>query len=224
MAMAEHRHHFKIAGIPVRVEPVFFVIMALFGLQLAEERVGLVFLWIGVAFVSILVHELGHGLTLKAFGVPSEITLQGMGGVTVHRRRLSRTRNVMVSVAGSFAALIVLWFPMRTVNGSEWILHQSYWVRNGVLFAAYVNFWWSVANLLPIRPLDGGNVVTELFGVRAARRISLVAAAAGGLFAITHDQPYAGFFALFLALGSYQEIAAEKGSAPPPPPDLFGRR
>ena len=222
--MAEHRHHFKIAGIPVRVEPVFFVIAVLFGLQLADEDPTLVVVWVGVTFVSILVHELGHALTLKAFGQPSEITLQGLGGVTVSRRHLDRTKSVLVSLAGSITALALLWAPARTLYGTTWYWQQDLWVRGAVYFTAYANLWWSVANLLPIRPLDGGNVVTELFGARAARRISLVAAAAGGAWAITHEQPYAGFFALFLALGSYQEIAAEKGSAPPAPPDLFGRR
>jgi membrane-associated protease RseP (regulator of RpoE activity) len=196
------------------VEPVFFVIMGLLGLQLAEQSIGLVFLWVGVAFVSILVHELGHALTLKAFGVPSEITLLGLGGVTIHRRRLDKRRNVMVSVAGSLAALLVLWLPARTLNGSTWILDQSTWVQNGVLFASYVNLWWSVANLLPIRPLDGGNVISELLGVSAARRVSLVAAVAAGVLAFGLDQRYAAFFALFLAFASYQEIAAERRVTP----------
>ena len=227
--MAEHRHHFKVAGIPVRVEPIFFVISVLFGLQVAQDETGavdglVVLVWIGVTFVSILVHELGHALTLKAFGQPSEITLQGLGGVTVSRRHLDRTKSVMVSLAGSVTALVLLWLPAQALDHSVWWNEQERWLRALVTFTAFANLWWSVANLLPIRPLDGGNVVTELFGLRAARRISLVVAAAAGLWAITNDQPYAGFFALFLALGSYQEIKAEGGSAPPMPPDLFGRR
>jgi stage IV sporulation protein FB len=208
--MTEHRHHFKVAGIPVRVEPVFFLIATLFGLQLAEEDAVLVLVWVGVTFVSILVHELGHALTLKAFGQPSEITLQGLGGVTVSRRHLDRTKSVIVSLAGSLTALAVLWVPARMLDHTVWWHEQDLWLRGVVTFTAFANLWWSVANLLPIRPLDGGNVVTEIFGVRTARRVSLVVAAAAGLWAMTHDQRYAGFFALFLAFGSYQEIVAER--------------
>jgi stage IV sporulation protein FB len=208
--MAE-RSHFRIAGIPVRVEPVFFIIMGLLGLQLAEESLTLVAIWMAVAFVSILVHELGHALTLKAFGQPSHIVLEGFGGVTISNRRLDRARSVTVSLAGSLAALVLLWLPARTVNGSDWILEQSTNVQNAVLFAAYVNLWWSVANLLPIRPLDGGNVITELLGAPRARRVSLVAAAIAGVIALRVDQPYAGIFALFFAFNSYQEIVAERG-------------
>jgi membrane-associated protease RseP (regulator of RpoE activity) len=203
------RHHFRIFGTPVRVEPAFLFIMALMGLNLAEEDWRYVLIWVGVAFVSILVHELGHALTLKAFGQPSEIHLQGFGGVTLSQRRLTRNRSVAVSLAGSLTALALLWLPARTLNGSDWILDQSLWVQNAVLFAAYVNLWWSVANLLPIRPLDGGNVATELFGIHTARRLSLVVAAAGGIWALRHEQTFAGIFALLLAFQAWQEISTE---------------
>jgi Zn-dependent protease len=120
---------------------------------------------------------------------------------------------VLVSLAGSITALVLLWLPARHLDGSTWMYDKSIWVQNAVHFAAFVNLWWSVANLLPIRPLDGGNVVTELVGVRAARRVSLVAAAAGGVWAFSHDQRFAGLFALLLGFQSYQEIVAERGRA-----------
>lgn len=207
--MAE-RAHFRIAGIPVRVEPVFFVISGLFGLRYAESGLSLVFVWMGVTFVSILVHELGHALSLKAFGTPSAIVLHGFGGVTLSRRGLDKARSVFVSVAGSLVALLVLWLPARHLEGSAWYWDQAVWVRGAVTFTAFANLWWSVANLLPIRPLDGGNVVGELFGTPAARRASVVVAGLGGLWAIRHDQTYAGFFAFFLAWSNFQEIQAER--------------
>jgi stage IV sporulation protein FB len=201
------RPHFSLAGIPVRIEPVFFVIAALFGLRYAEEDVRLVFVWIGVTLVSILVHELGHGLVLKAFGQPSTIVLHGFGGVTISQRRLSTARSVMVSVAGSVVALALLWLPARTIEGSDWFYRQDdIWIRGAVIFTAFANLWWSVANLLPIRPLDGGNVVTELFGVSVARRVTVLVAGGAGFWALTHDQQYAGFFALLLAWQGFQEI------------------
>jgi membrane-associated protease RseP (regulator of RpoE activity) len=157
------------------------------------------------------VHELGHGLVLKAFGHPSSIVLHGFGGVTISRRRLSRSRSVMVSLAGWIVALAVLWIPAELLEGSDWYWDQELWLRGAVTFTAFANLWWSVANLLPIRPLDGGNVVAELFGLPIARRVSVVVAAAAGVWALTHDQQYAGIFALYLAFLSYQEIKREAG-------------
>ena len=216
------RPHFSIAGIPVRVEPVFFVISALFGLRYAEESVSLVFVWMGVTFVSILVHELGHGLSLKAFGHPSAIVLHGFGGVTLSRRHLDKARSVVVSLAGSIVALVVLWLPARQLEGSDWYFEQDLWLRGAVTFTAFANLWWSVANLLPIRPLDGGNVVSELFGTPAARRASVVVAAAGGIWALRNNQPYAGMFALFLAFTNFQEIQMERTGGKPSAFDVDG--
>jgi stage IV sporulation protein FB len=212
--MSETRSHFRLFGIPVRVEPVFFVIAVLFGASAAQDvdggiNVTILSAWVVVTFVSILVHELGHALTLKVFGQPSEIVLQGLGGVTISHRRLARGRSVAVSLAGSFTALLLLWLPAAMLKGGDWYWDQSLWVRAAVYFTAFANLWWSVANLLPIRPLDGGNVVTELFGAPSARRISLVAAAGGGIWAFQNDQQFAGIFALMLAFQSWQEISAE---------------
>ncbi|MEO7429162.1 MAG: hypothetical protein ABIY48_07230, partial [Acidimicrobiales bacterium] len=209
--MSAHAH-FKIAGIPVRVEPVFFVISALFGLRYADVGLDVVGIWIVASFVSILVHELGHGLTLKVFGQPSAIVLHGFGGVTISQRRgsVSKVRSVVVSLAGSLTALVVLWLPMRQILSSSWIVRQPDNVIWLVIFLQFQNLWWSIANLLPIRPLDGGNVTAELFGLSAARRISIGAAIFGGVWAFGHNQSYAGFFALFLAFNNWQELRAER--------------
>lgn len=205
------RPHFSIAGIPVRVEPVFFVIAVLFGLR--YDSLHLILVWVACTFVSILVHELGHGFALKAFGQPSAIVLHGFGGVTISQRRgkVSRARSVVVSLAGSLTALTLLWLPTRALLSNEaWFFDQGLTVRAGVYFLSFQNLWWSVANLLPIRPLDGGNVTAELFGLHVARRVSIGAAVLGGLWAFTHGQGYAGFFALFLAFNNYQEMRAEQ--------------
>ena len=208
--------HFKIVGIPVRIEAAFFVIAGLFGLTYIDLGVDVVLVWVATTFVSILVHELGHGIALKIFGQPSAIVLHGFGGVTVspHRSSVTRVRSVVVSLAGSLTALALLWFPARTYigdavdSGSFFDLPKIAFF--GIQFIAFQNLWWSVANLLPIRPLDGGNVTAELFGLHAARRISIGAAIAGAIFAFTRDHTWAGFFALFLAFNNFQEIRAEQ--------------
>lgn len=208
--------HFKIAGIPVHVQPVFFVISGLWGLRYIDLGLDIVLIWVAASFVSILVHELGHGFALKAFGQTSAIVLHGFGGVTISqgRRQMGRARGVFVSLAGSFTALTVLWLPTRALMGNtQWFFQQGTTIRAAVVFLAFQNLWWSVANLLPIRPLDGGNVTAELFGLPLARRISIGTAIAGGIWAVTHDQTYAAFFALFLAFNNWQEIRAEQAGS-----------
>ncbi|HEX4866062.1 MAG TPA: hypothetical protein VFV32_00395 [Acidimicrobiales bacterium] len=217
--------HFNIAGIPVHVQPVFFVIAGLFGLRYLDFGLDVVVIWIATSFVSILVHELGHGFALKVFGQPSAIVLHGFGGVTISQRRgrLTRARSIIVSLAGSITALLLLWIPMRQLWSSDLAYEEAVrFTRAGgdgltwlwvVDFLAFQNLWWSVANLLPIRPLDGGNVTAEIWGMHNARRISIVAAIGGAIWAFSHDQSYAAFFALFLAFNNWQEIRAEHAGA-----------
>lgn len=213
------RAHFKIAGIPIHVQPVFFVISALFGLRYLDFGLDVVAIWVAASFVSILVHELGHGISLKIFGSPSAIVLHGFGGVTISpaRRQVSKVRSIIVSLAGSLTALLLLWLPARTVlNRAIDDLSILDWPEALIWlvdFLAFQNLWWSIANLLPIRPLDGGNVTAELFGLPVARRISIGAAVAGAVWAFTHDQSYAGFFALFLAFNNWQEVRAEQAGS-----------
>lgn len=216
------RAHFSLFGIPIRVEPVFLVISAIFGLQYAEYSTSLVVAWVGATFLSILVHELGHGLTLKVFGHPSSIVLHGFGGYTAHRGRLSKAQSIAVSLAGSFTALALLWWPARHLQGTDWYVDQEVWLRGAIYFTAFANLWWSIANLLPIRPLDGGNVVSELFGLDTARRASIAFAAAAAVWAFTQDQRFAGFFAGYLAYSNYVELKAAQQGRPTSSFDVDG--
>jgi Zn-dependent protease len=224
------RSHFRILGIPVRVEPFFLIVAVLFGMRL--ERLDLIGVWVAVTFVSILVHELGHAVALKVFGQPSAIVLHGFGGVTLSARRLSQARSIVVSLAGSLTALALLWLPARTVQGTEWYWDQQLLLRAAITFTAFANLWWSVANLLPIRPLDGGNVASELLGIDRARRLSIAAAAVGGIWAYSQGQTYAALFAGLLGFLNFSEIrAARMGArgtafdveAPEVPPPRHGR-
>ena len=93
------RAHFRIFGIPVRVEPFFVVVALLFGIRLEP-------LWVVFAvivFVSVLVHELGHALTYRLLGQRSAIVLHGFGGFTVPtgggRRALSKPKSILVSLS-----------------------------------------------------------------------------------------------------------------------------
>jgi stage IV sporulation protein FB len=211
------RAHFSIAGIPVRIEPVFVVVAVLFGFGL--DPLWLLLAWVVVVFVSILVHELGHALTLKAFGQPSSIVLHAFGGVTVSSRRLSRGRSILVSLAGSVTALVLLGVPALVALDTDWAREREF-AWNAVdsdfnwwpvlTMVAFANVVWSLANLLPIRPLDGGNIATDLFGIDIARKLSVAVAGAGALWGFTSGNTYVGFFAVMLGLINFSELRAER--------------
>ncbi|WP_436795688.1 metalloprotease [Actinospongicola halichondriae] len=215
--------HFRIAGIPVRIEPVFWIATVFLAFNLQDAR--LIIIWVAVVLVSILVHELGHAFALKVYGQKSSIVLHGFGGVTLSQRQLTKVQSIIVSLAGPITALVVLGIPALLIRDSDYGLGLWDAYRGGfglwpvVVFAVYVNIWWSIANLLPIRPLDGGNVMTELIGIQRARILSIVVGGGAAIWAYLHADEgfrYAALFAAFLAFINFSEYRrATQGAGGP---------
>jgi Zn-dependent protease len=203
---------FRVIGFPVRVEPLFFVLMGMFGL--AGGREGLFVLeWIVVAGFGILVHELGHAVAFRRFGSPAEIVLHGFGGFTTGNAQPPR-RSIVVSLAGPFTGFafggLALWL-YRTLGSDSELVHSA---LSDLIFVTVV---WGVFNLLPILPLDGGNVVASALkqatgggGQRAARVVSLIAAAMLAGIGIAMKEPYLAMIAAFFGFQNWQALAGAR--------------
>jgi stage IV sporulation protein FB len=72
---------FSVAGIPVRVHPLFWLIAILFGSS--SGNIVSILSWVVAIFVSILIHELGHAFAMRRYGQGSQIILHFAGGLTV---------------------------------------------------------------------------------------------------------------------------------------------
>lgn len=155
----------KLFGIPVKVEGSFWL-MCLF---LAYGRINTpVFMleWAAVVFFSILIHEFGHALAGRRFGLTPEIKLYAMGGVTMlgSDRQLHPMKDIFISLAGplmGFSVGGVVYLSSRflpTMSSEETNLLLQIIVRD----LLWVNLAWGVFNLLPILPMDGGLVLRRL--------------------------------------------------------------
>jgi stage IV sporulation protein FB len=215
--------HFKVGPFPVSVYPWFFITAVLLGMGYGFGWKMLA--WIAVVFVSVLVHELGHALVGRAFGGRPEIRLEAFGGATFPQfaKQPGPARQFILSVAGPVAGLflggaaylLVRAWPPDPRSVSAFLMRQFMWVS--VVWAAF--------NLLPILPLDGGNMMLAfLEGVRrkpslaAASWISVgfaVAVGAGMTWAFGPDPFLLLFLALF-ALQNFQRarLAREADRAP----------
>jgi stage IV sporulation protein FB len=97
---------FQALGIPVRVHPMFWLVMGILGWE--PENMGAVLIFIGCAFLSILVHEYGHGLTARAFGSPASILLWGLGGLCYSNSdRQSPAQRLAVVALGPGAGFVL---------------------------------------------------------------------------------------------------------------------
>jgi Zn-dependent protease len=199
--------HFALFGIPVRVEPTFLLLMLWLGF--GGDAQFMVVMAVTV-FVGVLVHELGHALAYRAYGARPSIVLWGLGGLTYGPANLSPGRHVLVSLAGPLAGVALLGAP-------AWYLRTSGAVTDRAALEAldvviWVNVGWAIFNLLPILPLDGGNVVRDLVtvvtgrdGERPARYVSVVVAAAAAIWAVAVEEP---FLALFAGLFAFMNVSA----------------
>src|SRR6185503_17747585 len=112
--LTQYDLQFSIAGIPVRVHPLFWLIAILFGS--AGGSLLFVPIWVFVIFISILIHELGHAFAFRRYGQRSHIVLHIGGGLTIPESvswgggwasvALSRGQEIFISLAGPFAGFL----------------------------------------------------------------------------------------------------------------------
>lgn len=203
--------NFSLFGIHVRVHPMFWIVSAVLGWN--DKDLKWVLLWIGVVFVSILIHELGHVLMGRVFGTFGHIVLYSFGGLAIGSSDLRRRwqRN-LVYIAGPLAQFLLLGLvylmdfvikanQMQASKLMEFLFIQLVWV----------NLAWPILNLFPIWPLDGGKISRETFEwlmPETGKGISLIVSAvvsgilAVNSFAAYHERPLIPFLpgGLYLAL------------------------
>lgn len=176
---------FSVLGHQVHITPWFLVLIAFFsfsGLQAGQgmQAFEQLLIWAPLLFVGILFHEFGHAFAIQAFGYgPSYIELQGFGGVTVNtqRRQASPGRSIVISLAGPLASLL-----LAAIAGGILLVWQPQAAGFSATFLTYmalINVVWAVFNMLPINPMDGGQVVLHalhwgLKDLRKAMRYSAI--------------------------------------------------
>jgi Zn-dependent protease len=205
---------FRLLGIPIRIEWTFALVAVVLGLGEGDGR--FLAIWVGAVFVSILVHELGHALTFKAFGHRARIVLYGFGGLTYGEGGpLSAARNIAVSASGSAAGILLLGLPAYFLDRTE-VASSPIWHH---LFAdlAWVSLVWGLVNLLPLLPLDGGNIAATILvrlagngGKRLARLISIATAGGAAAWAFLAHIPFLALYALVFAGINLQGLREER--------------
>lgn len=160
-----------------------------FGISDKESLVQ-VLCFVVAGMLTLLAHEFGHALVgRKLGGGNAAITIAGMGGITRHEFAPSSRLNYFITVlAGPLASLLLgitggailglqlgqletgiqlsLTMPVGTISpeAAQVLINSSISLTLFKLYAALflICFWWSVFNLLPILPLDGGRLLATL--------------------------------------------------------------
>ena len=200
--------------IPIRVHWSFWLLMGLLGWE--PHRPDLTFIWVMCGFVSVLVHELGHALTSEAFGWPTHIILFFNGGVAISDRTGSFRpwRNMLVALMGPAAGLM-LYLIVVAVDFALAINHVvvDERLREAISDLRFINLVWTLLNLLPVLPLDGGHIcLSFLQGLRfplAAQATLLLGALVSGFVAyVLLQSGTPQMFAIFMVLFCVQNVMA----------------
>ncbi len=157
-------------------------------------------IWIPCVFVSILVHEFGHALSNRLFQDRPWIVLHGMGGVCFSRSDLSPWRRVVVILAGPGAGLLLAGISFGLLLASA-DASLSPTISHILNYLFMINLFWSIVNLIPIWPLDGGQLLMVLLSLINRRR--------GARWTHTVGLLGAGILAIYLAS---KAIQAEPGA------------
>jgi Zn-dependent protease len=208
---------FRLLGIPVRVHPFFWLCAALIR---GNDPLSYILMWIPCVFVSILVHEFGHGLMSRVFRYSPSIVLYGMGGLCYSEaERQTPWQRLAVLIAGPGAGLLLflmVWGGLFAVGHYP----RNPVAREIVFNLLSINLWWSIFNLFPIWPLDGGQitgVVLTMFnrrkGMNWTHVISLVLAGLLGLWAFQANQFLLGIFLALFAVLNFQILQAQHHAA-----------
>jgi stage IV sporulation protein FB len=241
--------NWQMFGIPVRVHPMFWLMGAVTGWIWLQYGFEYLFAWIACVFVSVLIHELGHIFMGRVFGARGHIVLYGFGGLAIGSNTLAnRWQRIAVSFAGPLAGFLYLGLIIVVVFlvapnefaimiellkyklGMEYrreLLPQKLSMTEFVfLFLVIINVGWGLLNLLPVWPLDGGQMsrdfagwINPTSGERIALGISLVVS---GLIAVHGisivmkrpllpiltgvDGTFLAIMFGLLALGSFQQL------------------
>lgn len=202
---------FSFGSIPVRIQPFFLILILLIG-WLSTQSLPLTMIWAVVIFFSVLVHELGHALTAKSFGQSVMIELFGMGGVTYRKGPpLKKWQDFVIVFNGPLAGFCLgamAYFIVRIVG-----VEPPNLITYSLIVAFNVNIFWTIINLLPVHPLDGGHLLRILLegmmgfrGTQVALFLSTIAGLGLSIFFFTTAFWIAGALFFMFTFESFRKF------------------
>ena len=244
--------NFSIFGFEVRTHPAFFIMPVLLGRGLITPSVNTgvgMLLLIAIFYLSILVHEMGHALAFRYYGIHSRIVLYWMGGLAIpdaggnvwksnRTRSLTSGQQIVVSLAGPIFGLLlaaVLCLLVIVLRGNLHFFYLGFiplphWQLGGPVFSgssALAMFVWSgivinvvlnLFNLVPIYPLDGGQVARQLMvqmdqfnGLKNSLILSIAACVLMVLISFKMGGQFMAFFFAIMAWSNWQMLQQYSG-------------
>jgi Zn-dependent protease/predicted transcriptional regulator len=215
---------FEFAGIGVYMHATFLLLLGwvvivhwIQGGTVAAVLSGLAFIL--ALFACVILHEFGHALTARRYGIKTrDITLLPIGGVARLERMPDKpVQELWVALAGPavnvvIAAVLLVWLGIT--SAFEPLSALSVTSGSFVERLAAVNIFLVLFNMVPAFPMDGGRVLRALLAMQMEyTRATQVAAGIGQGLALLFGflglftNPLLVFIALFVWIGASQETS-----------------
>lgn len=171
-------------------------------------------------FACIVLHEFGHILMARRFGVRTpDVILLPIGGVARLERIPDEPRQeLLIALAGPAvtAALALIFYLTLRLTGGDAEVDQLSPLAPFLNQLLVTNVWLLLFNMIPAFPMDGGRVLRALLasrlglarGTRVAATLGQSLAMLGGLYGITAQHPFLVLIAFFVFLGATAEAQA----------------
>lgn len=219
----------RLAGINVYVHWTFSLLIAFIlfrGIRMGQDSQQLMWsvLFILTIFFIVVLHELGHSLAARRYGIETkDITLLPIGGVArLEKMPEKPMEEFVVAIAGpavNIVLAIILYFFI-TIPTSEEILAMAEvgLTAQTFLFNLFlVNIILAVFNMIPAFPMDGGRVLRALLSIKIQRhKATFIAARIGQLLAVLfiiggfYGNPFLILIGLFIIFGAQAEAQQTK--------------
>lgn len=234
----------RVYGIPIQVHWSFFLILAWIVYTVLTKKgywdwhsLGWTGLSVFVLFFCVVLHELGHALTARHYGVKTRnILLLPIGGLAVLERLPEKpNQELLVALAGPMVnvGLAVFFSPLLFLISTEKVQQIFGFITQseGNFFARDILPWeWfifglvalnltvALFNLLPAFPMDGGRILRAFLSIRLARiRATRIATFLGQLFAVLllalaweYENWAAGIIGIFVYFNATVEYRAAR--------------
>lgn len=208
--------NFRLLGFPIQVSPSFWLSSVLLGWPIMQASGGgpegflTLATWVGVVFISILVHELGHALAARSLGYRPYIHLYFMGGAAFSEIKFG-WRQFYVAAAGPLAGFLL--FALCYFLVLFRILPDSQTIQ----FFFWINLVWTIFNLFPIYPLDGGQMlqgftqaVVPRWSISITHTIGALGGALGAIYFFTQKNLYMAVMLGLLCMTNIEILQANR--------------
>ncbi len=213
----------RVAGIRILVHWTFVLLLGWVAMSEAQRGSDLFTTLLAMGFIlavflCVVLHELGHALTAKRYGIKTKmITLLPIGGVaSLERMPEKPDQELLIAVAGPAVNVVIafiLWLVLPSLGGT---LNEEFFMRitpaNFFYLLLFVNVILVLFNAIPAFPMDGGRVLRALLAFKLGRvRATQIAANLGQLLAIGFvfigffSNPFLILIGVFVFFGAYSE-------------------